>query len=110
MCIRDSYTITLSRPAGSSATYVDQQLNAAPSSTITVAPTAVVGPPVFTYDKAATITLTYPSVTEVEGGVTCPLPTLCLSNGQHPAANPSFAVSATTFNDQKAANNATGVG
>jgi hypothetical protein len=77
-----NYTIAISPPTGSTATYVDQTLNPAPTATITVAPTQVTGPPTFTYDKAAYITMSYPTVTGVEGGVTCPLATLCVAIGQ----------------------------
>jgi|GEM_PF-1577240 len=100
-----NYTIALSPPAGASTTYVDQQLNTSPSATVTVAPTQVTGPPLFTYDQAVSLTMTYPSVTGVEGGVTCPLPTLCVATGQTPGANPSSTISPATFADRTGSDN-----
>jgi Tfp pilus assembly protein PilV len=100
-----NYTITLSPPADASTAYVDQQLNTSPSANVTLAPTQVTGPPLFTYDRAALITLVYPSVTGVEGGVTCPLPTLCVASGQSPSPNPSRSLFAGTYADQTGADN-----
>src|SRR5665213_2183820 len=100
-----NYTMTLSPPANATTTYVDQQLNTSPSATVTITPTEVTGPPLFTYDQAVNITMNYPSVTAVEGGVTCPLPTLCVATGQTPGANPSSTISSATFADRTGSDN-----
>lgn len=74
------YTVTLQAPSGS--VYVDGQENPSPSQASQVVVTGGVTEVQFNYDRAATISMTYPSVTGVEEGVQCPLKTLCIASGQ----------------------------
>jgi Tfp pilus assembly protein PilV len=75
------YTVALSPPSGGGV-YVDENNNPAPSLASQGVSTQGITTVQFNYDQAATVDLTYPSVTGVADGVTCPTTTFCLASGQ----------------------------
>jgi Tfp pilus assembly protein PilV len=75
------YTVSLSPPSGG-AVYVDQNNNPSPSLPSQAVSTQGITTVALQYDQAATVNMTFPSVTGVADGITCPTTTFCLASGQ----------------------------
>lgn len=78
------YTVSLSPPSNQpGAVYVDETNNPSPSQSNMAVAAQGISSTTFQYDQAATIDLTYPSVTGVGDGITCPNANFCLATGQN---------------------------